>query len=117
MMAMTRVEKLKTLLGITTGDKDFIVEFILAKASDMICNYCNIDTVPVGLENVMLNMAVDLYRAESLGQEQVEGAVKSISEGDVTVSFSSASSVSENPGMAFLKDYTKQLDRYRRVGW
>lgn len=114
---MTRVEKLKTLLGIATNEKDFIIEFILNKASDMICNYCHIESVPMGLENVMLNMAIDLYRSERLGQEEMQGAVKSISEGDVTVSFSSASSISENPSMAFLKDYTKQLDRYRKVGW
>lgn len=83
----------------------------------MVCNYCNIKQVPKGLENVMLNMAVDLYRAESLGQEQAEGNVKSITEGDVTVSFASASSASENLGMTFLKDYTIQLDRYRRLSW
>lgn len=90
---------------------------MLDKVSDMVCNYCNIDDVPKGLENVMLNMAVDLYRAESLGQEQAEGSVKSITEGDVTVSFASASSASENLGMTFLKDYTAQLNRYRKLGW
>ena len=116
-MAMTKVEKLKALLGITTSDKDFIIQFILDKVSDMVCNYCNIQEIPQGLENVTLNMAVDLYRAEGLGQEQLQGVVKSISEGDVSVSFSSASSISENPGMAFLKNYIKQLDQYRKVGW
>ncbi|NLK37811.1 MAG: hypothetical protein GX299_06985 [Epulopiscium sp.] len=114
---MTRHEKLKNLLGIVGNDKDFIIEFVLGKVSDMVCNYCNIKEIPQGLENVLLNMAVDLYRAEGLGQEQIQGAVKSITEGDVTVSFSSASSVSDNPGMAFLKNYTKQLDRYRKAGW
>lgn len=90
---------------------------MLDKIQDMVCNYCNIEEVPKGLENVMLNMAVDLYRAESLGQETAEGTVKSITEGDVTVSFSSASAVSENSGMQFLKGYTAQLNRYRKLKW
>lgn len=83
----------------------------------MVCNYCNIKVVPKGLENVMLNMAIDLYRAENLGQEQAEGTLKSITEGDVTVAFGSASSASENAGMGFLKDYTAQLNRYRKFKW
>ena len=112
-----RLEKLKLLLGVKSEEKDNILLFVLDKIQDMVCNYCNIDEVPKGLENVMLNMAVDLYRAESLGQEQAEGTVKNVTEGDVSVAFSSASAISENSGMQFLKDYTAQLNRYRRLGW
>ena len=108
---------LKILLGITDESKDVILSFVIDKVSDMICNYCRVDEVPTGLSNVLLNMCVDMYRAESLGQEQVQGPVKSISEGDVSVSFGSATSTSENSGMEFLKNYTAQLNRYRKVGW
>lgn len=114
---MEKLQKLKLLLGVKSEEKDNILLFVIDKVSDMVCNYCNIKQVPKGLENVMLNMAVDLYRAESLGQERAEGNVKSITEGDVTVSFASASAISENSGMQFLKNYTAQLNRYRRLGW
>lgn len=114
---LQRLIKLKLLLGVENDEKDAILYFVLDKIQDMVCNYCNIEEVPKGLENVMLNMAVDLYRAESLGQEQAEGTVKSITEGDVTVSFSSASAVSENSGMQFLKGYTAQLNGYRKLKW
>ncbi len=114
---MEKLQKLKLLLGLENDDKDELLLFVIDKVSDMVCNYCNIKQVPKGLENVMLNMAVDLYRAESLGQEQAEGTVKSVTEGDVTVSFASASAISENSGMQFLKDYTTQLNRYRRLKW
>ena len=114
---LQRLIKLKLLLGVENDEKDAILCFVLDKIQDMVCNYCNIEEVPKGLENVMLNMAVDLYRAESLGQETAEGTVKSITEGDVTVSFSSASAVSENSGMQFLKGYTAQLNRYRKLKW
>ena len=99
---MEKLQKLKLLLGLENDDKDELLLFVIDKVSDMVCNYCNIKQVPKGLEKVMLNMAVDLYRAESLGQEQAEGTVKSVTEGDVTVSFASASAISENSGMQFL---------------
>ena len=61
--AKKHMNKLKTLLGIEDNDRDEILGFILDKVSDMICNYCRLQAVPVGLENIMLNMAVDMYRA------------------------------------------------------
>ena len=61
-------------------------------------------------------MCVDKYRAESLGSEEAKAPVKSISEGDVSVSFGSSYSVSDNPSMEFLKGYKVQLDRFRRIG-
>ena len=110
-----QIELLNKLLG-GKVDED-ILAFTLGKAEDMILNYCRLSAVPMGLKRVLLNMAVDIYRAEQLGQETATGAVKSISEGDVSVSYASSTSASENPGMVFLKNYEGQLQRYRKVGW
>ena len=112
-----KINKLHILLGIAEGEKEEILGFVLDKTSDMICNYCRRESVPAALETVQLNMCVDMYRAESLGQENAQGIVKSISEGDVSVSFGSASAVSENPSMEFLKSYEVQLNRFRKAGW
>ena len=112
-----KINKLHKLLGFEEGEKEEILGFVLDKTSDMICNYCHRESVPAALENVQLNMCVDMYRAESLGQENVQGAVKAITEGDVSVSFGSAASVSENPSMEFLKNYEVQLNRFRKAGW
>jgi len=117
MKRMKRLTKLKTLLGIVDDSKDIILEFTLEKASDMICNYCRMKAVPAGLENVLLSMCVDMHRAEQLGQEQNRGTVKSMTEGDVSVSYGAAFNTSDNPGMVFLKNYTAQLDKFRKVGW
>lgn len=114
---MTQLEMLKSLLGIGDSSKDDILNFIIAKVSDMVCNYCRLKTVPVRLERVMLNMCVDLYRAECLGQEQADGPVRGISEGKVSVTFASATNSAEDEGMAFLRNYIGQLNRYRKVGW
>ena len=112
-----KINKLHILLGIAEGEKEEILAFLLDKTADMICNYCRRSAVPAELENIQLNMAVDMYRAESLGQENVQCAVKTITEGDVSVSFGSAASVSENPSMEFLKNYKVQLNRFRKAGW
>lgn len=112
-----KINKLHKLLGFEKGEKEEILGFVLDKTSDMICNYCRRECVPAALENVQLNMCVDMYRAESLGQENVQGAVKTITEGDVSVSFGSAAAVSENPSMEFLKNYEAQLNRFRKAGW
>ena len=117
MTEQEKLAKLKAILGISDDTKDSILTFALEKVRDMICNYCRINDIPEGLGNVQLSMAMDIYRSESLGQEKAEGTVKSMTEGDVSVSFGSAVSSSENPGMDFLKNYTAQLNRYRKVGW
>ena len=104
---------LRTLLGITDDSKDTILTFLIDKGTDMICNYCCIEAVPLGIENVLISMCVDMYRAESLGQEKAEGTVKEISEGDVSVSFNTATSLST----AFLSNYMAQLNCFRKVGW
>lgn len=109
--------KLKALLGITDDSKDEVLDFTLATVKDIICNYCRTEKVPEGLENIWLDMCVALFRGESLGQETAEGVVKSIAEGDTSISFGSAFSNGEDGVMVFLRNYSHQLDRYRRVGW
>ena len=108
---------LRTLLGITDDSKDTILAFLIDKGTDMICNYCCIDAVPLGIENILLSMCVDMYRVESLGQEKAEGTVKEISEGDVSVSFNTETSLSQEWGTGFLRNYMTQLNCFRKVGW
>lgn len=117
-MRMTAKERTALLNKLVGGDADAeILDFILAKGEDMILNYCRLETLPAGLERVLLNLCVDIFRAEQLGQAQASGSIKSITEGDVSVSYSTATAVSENPGMDFLKDYRAQLERYRKLRW
>lgn len=111
---LTRLEKLKLLLGIEEEEKDTILSFALMRTEDMICNYCRLHSVPKGLETLHLNMAMDLYRGENFGQEEKEGNVKSITEGDVSVSFEDTQ---QKENTAFLNNYTAELDRYRKAGW
>ena len=112
---MTQLEKLKKLLGLEDDNKDFALGFCIARVKDSIKNYCHITEVPVELENVVLSVAMDLYRAENLGAAEASQTVKSITVGDTTTSFQSGGGKEYLEG--FLKDFRAQLEPFRRVGW
>ncbi|WP_131037216.1 phage head-tail connector protein, partial [Clostridioides difficile] len=109
------VERLKKLLGISKEDysKEMILEFILEDVEEIVKNYCNVSVIPEGLNSTVLRMAIDMYKNENLGSEDIAlGSISSISEGDTSVSYrSSASEFKES----LLKDYKSQLNRYRKI--
>ncbi|WP_343118087.1 phage head-tail connector protein, partial [Clostridioides difficile] len=81
------VERLKKLLGFSREDdsKDTILEFILEDVEEMVKNYCNVPTIPEQLNSTILRMAIDMYKNESLGSEDIAlGSISSISEGDTS---------------------------------
>lgn len=108
-----KLETLKGLLGVTEEGQGSALEFALKDAEETVKNYCNLAELPKGLEHTVLRMAMDIYRNEQFGEGAAPVAVKSISEGDTSVSFGAA----ESPGYAqsLLKNYRKQLNRYRKV--
>lgn len=108
------LDKLKELLGIEGRTEDTVLKFIMDDAEETIKNYCNIEEVPDGLVNTAYRMAMDLYRNENVGHgESALGSVSSISEGDTSTSFRQY--VDDNFKDTILKNYTKTLNRYRRV--
>lgn len=107
------VEKLKNLLGISGTEKDKILEFILEETKETILNYCNIDALPEGLTNTSYRMAMDLYRYDCPG-DTAPVAVTSISEGDTSTSFDNATNYLQD---GILKNYKRQLNRYRKLRW
>ena len=110
------VSTFRTILGITTTDKDDVLQFVLDDVEETVLNYCNLDTLPKGLVKTAYRMAMDLYRAESFGQEAIESGVSSISEGGATVSFKS-SNYDTSFTSSLLKNYERQLTEYRRLKW
>lgn len=117
MIVMLIVETLKSLLGIAVTDttQDANLAFILDDVSETILNYCNISELPSGLANTAYRMAIDLYRNESIGEADLPMSVSSIAEGDTTTQFRTG--VDSNFKDTLLKNYTVQLNRYRRVNW
>lgn len=110
------MEKLRDYLGIQDSSRDSMLEFIMADVEETIKNYCNLEEVPEGLLFTSYRMAVDLYRNENFGQEEVgTGTVASITEGDTSISFSK--SAESDFKKTLLKNYEKTLQRYRKVAF
>lgn len=104
-------DTLKEMLGVE--DKDVQIEFALQSAKDIVTDYCNIEEIPKSLETTVIRMAMDIYRNEQPGESEKPQAVKSVSVGDTSTSFGDAAS--DDYAQSILKNYTKQLNRYRRV--
>lgn len=114
---MELLTTLKKLLGITTDDKDEILTFVLEAVTQAVKNYCWIDELPEELDPLVLSMSVDYYRAQEPGKETADGVLKSISEGDVSMSFQTEGTAGEEAGLSLLRGYEQQLARFRKPGW
>ena len=110
--------KLETLIqypGTKGDEKDDIMAFVIKDTEEVICNYCNIDRIPEGLENTSYRMAMDLYRNENIGNEDGAIFVSSLTEGDTSTSFKQTRDDVFKDSL--LKNHKKILDRYRKVGF
>lgn len=115
MVNTAEIKKVKTLLGLDTGNssgKDVFIEFALQAAIENILNYCHIEKIPEGLKNTVLRMAADIYRDGQYGNEDMPVQVTSIKTGDTSTSFSNASA---EYAQNLFKKYGTVLKRYRRV--
>ena len=108
------VSKLKLLLGISEDntEQDALLQFVLDDVKETIANYCNVKEVPEGLTNTAYRMAMDLYRSENLGSAEVSVMAMEIKTGDTSTAFANQTSLIKD---TVLKDYKKQLNRYRKL--
>lgn len=95
---------LKTLLGIKDGEQDGLLSFLIDDTVNMILGYCRIDEMPEKLMSLVPIIAADMYRAKGYGSGESPSIVKSVSEGERSVSFTDSS-----PGNDFFKNYYERL--------
>lgn len=110
------LERLKRLLGIAEEDTshDISLEFVIDDVRETIINYCGVKEFPTGLINTAYRMAIDLFRHDRPGEQGTPLSVASISEGDTSTSFTSASDALAG---GVLKNYQGQLNQYRKLRW
>ena len=108
------LEKLKQLLGISVEntEQDALLQFVLDDVTETITNYCNIEEVPEGLNNTAYRMAMDIWRSENLGGAEASVMAMEIKTGDTSTAFANQTSLIKD---TVLKDYKKQLNRYRKL--
>lgn len=107
------MEQLKILLGINSQDmsKDTILELVLNECRDYILSYCHLQEIPLKLRSLVPFMAADMYRAKGYGAKALPADVKSVSEGQRTVSFD----VKRLTTGEIFEAYHKRLNPYRKA--
>lgn len=111
---MTTLEKLKILLNQTESTNDSYLQLLL----ELLMGQCMIyigragKTVPVGLESVVLQMAAEYVRQNQM--IGAEGAVKSVSRGDTTISYNTAELSAQAAG-DFIRLYRHLLVPFMKV--
>lgn len=98
------LERLRMLLGIEDNKRDGLLSFLIDDTVDMILGYCRIEILPRQLESLVPMIAADAYRAKGYGREAAPEVIKSISEGERSVSYAET-----NPDGDFLSSYYDRL--------
>lgn len=101
---------LKKITGFSFSDD--VCKFAAEAAEEAVMNYCNIEEIPEGLINTTLKIAADILRREQYGSGDIPVIVNSVKVGDTSTSFTPLSDSETNEVIA---NYTKTLNRYRRV--
>lgn len=102
------LDRLKMLLGIKDNEQDGLLSFLIDDCINLILGYCRIDILPRQLESLVPTIAADMYRAKGYGQKTAPEIIKSISEGENSVSYES-----RNPKSDFLSNYYERLNPFK----
>lgn len=117
--------RLKSLGYEVKEEDDFALDFVMRKTEQYIKHFCNINEVPECLEYPFIELCVSDFmiskmsmgKLESMELEQV---VKSIEDGDTTVSFQSGMDANTRFVVYFeglMKTQEESLLRHRKLMW
>lgn len=98
---------------------DRLLETYIEEIGQSIKTYCNREDVPSELRFVHGNMVIDFITGENRKNDpEAQSSVSAIKEGDVQVTFGSAKVESrERSTEGLLFDYSKQLNKFRKLRW
>ncbi len=102
---------LKMLLGIEDNEQDSLLSFLIEDTENLILGYCRLEIMPRQLESLVPVIAADMYRAKGYGNIAVPSDIKSISQGERSVSIETKRPDDE----IILKNYFKRLNPFRNV--
>ena len=116
---MTDIEKLCERLAdmgfeVEENEEDALYDAV-RRAEQTIINYCNCESVPEELSFALLDMAAGEYLLAAKMKGGEERAVKSISEGDMSVSFVDDNVESTVDGL--FKRSREEMTSFRRIKW
>lgn len=98
---------------------DDLLNMYIDEVGATIKTYCNLDLIPIELVYTYANMVVDLITGNARRSDtDSSGAVKTIKEGDTTVTMEATHASSrETHTESLLFNYASQLNRFRKLRW
>lgn len=91
---------------------DEIIDLEIEKAKIDVCTYCNIEIIPPGLINVVANLAFDYIKLRNQTINYDDKEIKSIEEGDTTITFNSSNEKTKSKNDIF-NNYLIVLNDFR----
>ena len=116
---MIKYQQAEMMIG-QEVDPDLLA-FYFDLVESRVKNFCHVDTIPEGLELVVVQMVAEFYRGMASQRAlQVSGGrgISSISRGDTTISYGSGSSADGGATLRLdiiLANYAHQLYAFRRL--
>lgn len=85
-----------------------LIKLDIARVTQRVRNYCNIDEIPKALNFTIADMVLDLQKARSGGNV----TITDVEMGDTSYSFDLDASID-----GLVKDYRANLSAFRRLRW
>lgn len=85
-----------------------LIELDIARVTQQVKNYCNLEEIPEALNFTIADMVVDLQRAR-MGDNLT---ITDVDMGDTSYSFSTDNAID-----GLVKDYQANLNAFRRLRW
>ena len=103
---------------------EWVVNFLVGKATDEICNFCNVNEIPEALHRIAVDMVCGEFLLAKKGTGHLDGfdvetAVKTLKEGDTSITFAvSDNSITLDGFINLLMTSGKsQFVAFRRLRW
>lgn len=116
---MEVIDIVKLKLPLDDQTPELLLKMHIEEVGRSIKTYCNRNDIPSELQFTYANMVVDLINGEKRRTEpDGQSSVSAIKEGDVQVTFGSARvETKERATEQLLFDYSKQLNKFRKLRW
>ncbi len=99
------------------NQKDMILYFAAERSVDMVKAYCAIENVPEVLKGVCVSIGLLLYDTENYEQRQQQGSLKSMRQGNVTVTYEQVQERFEKDKKKILEGFSEELNQFRVMKW
>lgn len=111
------LDKIKILLGIgeTDASQYVILSFLIESITGYAKRYCKIENIPKDMENVLVEIIVNRFRAREYGNASIPQAVTAVSDGDQSVSFKTIGNTEKADCTGFTDSEKEMLNLWRKV--